>query len=1079
MKSFDRFRLDEVSECLWRGKTRLSLTPKPFAVLQYLVNHPGRLVTHEELLNAIWPDTYVQPEVLRRYILQIRRVLEDSAEESRFVETLPKRGYQFIAAVTEDAVDAASQDAAATTMRLVGRQSALSDLNSYLRTALDGHRQLVFVGGEAGIGKTSLVDAFQQAARANGIRVVRGQSVEGFGGKEAYYPIFEALGQLARGVTAKDFVETLTSQAPTWLIQFPSLINSEKLAVLERELAGATRERMVRELCEALETLTATMGLVIILEDLHWVDRSTLDLISAIARRRETARLLVIGTFRPADLILSGSPLKSLKQDLLVHHLSHDLALERLEEADIAQYVASEFANGNIPAGLARIIHRHSDGNPLFMTAMLDHLAKQNVLSRVDGRWTMTIPLEQVDPGVPDTLRQMLEVQLGDLSENQQRLLKCASVSGEHFSAWAVATMLGTPLSDAEEQCTQLAERQQFLKTSGTREFPNGLISSTYEFGHSLYREVLYHQLTPVQRVSFHRRLANGIEDLCTIGATDAAAMVALHFEEGHEYERAIEYLMLAAENATRRYAHRESITALQHGRELLARIKQERRAEFDLQILEKIGDAYYALGEFERSAATYHALATHAAEAGLLTTQANALLRLAHSAEAIPFFLKAVELDPDFASAYVSLSRIYSNLGEVERAKEYAKLAYERKDHVSERECLSIMYQYDFEVTGNQTSASQTLEVWKYAFPEEFQPPNSLSYIYNLLGDFARAVNEGNDAVSRNADHGFPYSNLAHAYRGLGDFEKARRTAEQAVQKNIETLPTRRLLYQLATLAGDNEEAARHVEWGRDRPREFEIVGARAQVAACGGKVGEARELYEQTAQMAESRNLHDVGNNHLAWATWMEAVYGNYDRAKEEAYRVLARNPGYDPQLRAALTLALTGSPDEAETIASHLSNKNSEHTIINSILAPVVRAAIELTRDQPERALAQLGIVAPYELGFVAALAPVYFRAQAYSMLGSLPQAIREYQRIIEHRGSDPFSPFYPAGLVALARTNAKAGETAASLDSYSQFLTSWNDADADTPILIAARQEYDHLNSGTSRAALNTMNTQYRS
>src|SRR5215510_11403250 len=1071
---FDPFRLDKVNQCLWRGDTRLSLTPKPFAVLQYLVNHQGRLVTHEELLNAIWPDTYVQPEVLRRYILEIRRVLEDSAENPRFVQTLPKRGYQFIAGITEEPDDVSLENSRLPKLKLVGRQSALDDLNNYLRKALQGYRQMVFVDGEAGIGKTSLVDAFQQLTTARGVRAARGHSVEGFGGKEAYYPIFEALGQLAKGSDSKAFVDTLAVQAPTWLIQFPSLIPTDQRAALERELAGATRERMVRELCEALETFTATKGLVIILEDLHWVDHSTLDLISAIARRREMARLLVIGTFRPADLILSDSPLKSLKQDLLVHNLSHELSLERLEASDVAEYLANEFADGDLPAELAGIIHRHSDGNPLFMTAMLDHLTKQNVLSRVDGRWTMTTPVEQVDPGVPDTLRSMLEVQLGNLSDQQQKVLKYASVAGERFTSCSVGVMLETAFSDAEEQCTLLAARQQFLKATGTREFPSGLISSTYEFGHSLYREVLYRQLSANQRVNLHRLLANGMVTVCSVAATEAAAMVALHFEEGHEYERAIEYLIQAAENASRRYAHREAITTLEHARELLTKINQERHAELDVQILEKIGDAYYALGEFERSAATYHALATNAAEAGLLTTQANALMRLAHSAEAIPFFLKAVELDPNFASAYVSLSRIYSNLGEVERAKEYAKLAYERKDLVSERERLSIIYQYEFEVTGDQTAASQALEVWKYVFPEEFQPPNSLSYIYNLLGDFVRAVNEAKDALSRNAQHGFPYSNLSHAYRGLGNFEQARTTAQEAVQQNIETLPTRRLLYQLAILAGDEEEASRQLEWGRDRPREFEIVGARAQVAACAGKVRQARELYEQTAQMAELRNLADVGSNHLAWATWMELVYGNHDRAKKEAYRVLARNPGYDPLLRAALTLALTGSPAEAETIANDLSNKNPEHTIINSILAPMVRAAIELSRNQPERALEQLEIVAPYELGFVAALAPVYLRAQAYSISGSLSQAISEYQRIIEHRGSDPFSPFYPAALVGLARAHFRTGNIAASIDFYEQFLSNWSDADSDAPILIAAQQEYEHLKADSIRPAANASN-----
>src|SRR5215468_5775897 len=163
MKSFQPFRLDEVNQCLWRGDTRLSLTPKPFAVLKYLVEHPGRLVTHEELLNAIWPDTYVQPEVLRRYILEIRRVLGDEAENPRFVETLPKRGYQFIAPVIESSSDGAWPLIPKT--HLVGRKSTLDDLNGFLKMALAGHRQVVFISGETGIGKTSVVDAFQYAAQ--------------------------------------------------------------------------------------------------------------------------------------------------------------------------------------------------------------------------------------------------------------------------------------------------------------------------------------------------------------------------------------------------------------------------------------------------------------------------------------------------------------------------------------------------------------------------------------------------------------------------------------------------------------------------------------------------------------------------------------------------------------------------------------------------------------------------------------------------------------------------------------------------------------------------------------------------
>jgi DNA-binding winged helix-turn-helix (wHTH) protein/tetratricopeptide (TPR) repeat protein len=1060
MKSFLSFRLDEGNQCLWRGDTRLTLMPKPFAVLCYLVNNAGRLVTHEELLAAIWPKTYVQQEVLRRYILEIRRVLGDHAEKPRFVETVPKRGYRFVAAVTEYADDSSVRAEA----KLVGRESALGQLGGYLKKSMHGHRQVVFVSGETGIGKTALVDAFQLiAANLPSVRIVRGQCIEGFGGKEAYYPIFEALAELARASSGGDVVANLARHAPTWIIQFPSLVPPDQYASIKQQAIGATRDRMVRELCEALEVITDSDGLVIILEDLHWADHSTIDLLSAIARRRQPAKLLVLGTLRPADLIFSRSPFKGLKQDLLLHHLAFEIPIERLSKSDVADYLGQRFADADFPKELATVIHKHCDGNPLFMTAMLDHLAQQGVLSKANGPWRMTIPLAQVDPGVPETLRQMLEVQLEHAGAEEEQLLKCASVAGEFFTAWSVATMMPDHAADVSEQCAAAAERQLFLKAVRPYELANGELTFEYQFRHSLYREVLYRRLSPAQRVNFHRLLAEGLEGLRSEPEREAAAEIALHFEEGREYERAVHYLMLAADNATRRYAHRESILALEHCCELLPKIVVERRSEFDVQILEKLGDSYYALGDMERSAATYHAMATRAAEAGLLTVQANALMRLAHSAEAIPFFLKAVELEPNFASAYVSLSRIYSNLGEVERAKQYAKQAYELREHATERERLSIVYQYHYEVTGDQARATDILETWKRSFPDEFQPANSLAIIHNLLGDFERAIQEGKEAVRRNPSHGFPYSNLAHAYRGIGNFVEARTTAERAVEKNIETLPTRRLLYQLAILEDDQDDAKRHLESCRDKPREFEIVAARAQVAACSGKLSEARQLYEQTAVMADARCLADVGSSHLACATWIDLAFGNTEQARDGLRRVLARNPGYDPRLRVALTLAMTGSPEEAEAAAHEETRANPEHTIINSVLVPIVRAGIALAKGRPEQAIEELRVVAPYEYGFCAVLAPLHLRAQAYVILGSLPEAVNEYERIIDHRGSDPFSPFYPAALVGLARTHALAGNKTASLRAYEQFLIDWSEADPNIPMLVTSRQEYDRLKS----------------
>src|SRR5262249_11352943 len=216
MWAFDPFRLDSVNQCLWRDGSRISLKPKPYAVLEYLVAHAGRLVTQDELLGAIWPDTFVQPEVLRQYILEVRRVLGDRAEAPRYIKTLPKRGYEFTARVIEDFAPAFA-DTGQGAQRLVGRTAAGADLGSSLSKALAGRRQVVFVVGEPGIGKSSLMDAFQRnVASLPGIRIGRGHALEGFGGKEAYYPVFEALGQLARGTAGIPVVNILEKHAPTW-----------------------------------------------------------------------------------------------------------------------------------------------------------------------------------------------------------------------------------------------------------------------------------------------------------------------------------------------------------------------------------------------------------------------------------------------------------------------------------------------------------------------------------------------------------------------------------------------------------------------------------------------------------------------------------------------------------------------------------------------------------------------------------------------------------------------------------------------------------------------------------------------
>src|ERR1700733_5219265 len=558
MKDFSPFRLDTVNQCLWRvdagNEERVRLTPKAFAVLRYLVEHAGRLVTQDELLNALWPDTFVQPEVLKSHILDVRGALGDSAKNPRFIETLPKRGYQFIAPVreastpTELAVKLPSR-------KLVGRNTQLGELRNCLLATLASQHQVVFITGEPGIGKTSLVDEFLRRAAIDfpAMRIARGQCVEGYGGKEAYYPILEMLSHLSGIPGGNMVVQTLSTQAPTWLVQFPALIKNEQREMLQREIPGATRERMLREIGEALETIASEKPLLLVLEDLHWVDPSTVDLISALARRRAPGKLMVIGTYRPVDVTLAQHPLKGVKQDLLVHHLCREIALEPLGEAEVAEYLAIESTGQAVPEGLAGLIYRHTEGNPLFMVAALDHMRDRGLIAIENGAWQIKVPLEQIGLEAPESLRQMIELQIERLSFEEQRVLEVASV----LRKFPLSVTMGAGVANVEpdtfeEVLEGLARKHRIIRSAGFRNLRNGR-SPCYEFVHVLYPPVLYRRKGSDRRRKLHQSVAEYGETLSDLRDADVTTELAYQFEEGGDWLRAVKYLLLEAETAGRR----------------------------------------------------------------------------------------------------------------------------------------------------------------------------------------------------------------------------------------------------------------------------------------------------------------------------------------------------------------------------------------------------------------------------------------------------------------------------------------------------------------------------------------------
>ena len=581
MKRFSGFALDTANQCVWQNGTRMALPPKPFAVLCYLIDNPGRLVTHDELLDALWPETYVQPQVLRTYVLELRKLLGDDARAPRFIQSLPKRGYCFVAPVVDGAHGSHNVAAEEKSAELVGRNKELAAIRALFQLAQDGRRQIVFLSGDSGIGKTALVDSFCRSFDpSTPVAVARGQCVQGVAHREEYYPVMEALAGLCSSPDGQFVCDILARLAPAWL------------SALGRHVASGTTPRGPGELCAALEEIAASRPLVLVFDDLHWADESTLNLVSAMARRRAPARILLIAAVNQQHPG-TAHPLRVLKQDLAVRHQCAEITLEPLSKAAVRQLLVNVLDQQAIPAGLDDYVHHHSEGNPLFVLALVKHLVTQQHLVRTNlagsPLWELIAPVDKLEPPVPDELAHMIELEMQSLTPQDQSLLEAASLFTVAFPAWGVAAALDETPAAIEESCEALARRLSFVRRAGYDELPGGSPSAFYVFAHGLYREVLYQRQAPARRSERHNRVAQRLAALFAGREAHVAREMAIHYEAAGNWLAAIRALQSASRFAIGRQSYPVAAELLQAAVQLATNLAPQERVAIEGELQQEL----------------------------------------------------------------------------------------------------------------------------------------------------------------------------------------------------------------------------------------------------------------------------------------------------------------------------------------------------------------------------------------------------------------------------------------------------------------------------------------------------------
>lgn len=629
--------MDRQARTLWRGHVRIPLTHKAFDILRVLVDRAGHVVARDALLGAVWPDTNVHPDNVKVLIGEIRRALGDDPARPQFIRSIVKRGYVFIAPVVEAPRDLSPP--AAELPIFVGREAPMQQLVDAFDAAVDATRQIVFVTGDSGVGKTALCEAFMRvAARRHAMRATWARCHKTAGPSEPYCALADVVSRLTNAASGDEVGAILLQHAPSWMARRATIAGDLRRLPLDPG-GGHAPASMLREIVTALEALAEDTTLVVWLDDMHWADPATVDVIGHLGERPDAAKLLVIVASRPLDSVPSASALRRVQADLLAQGRAAQIRLNAFTRDEVASYLDARFGH-DLAAEAASVLYRTTNGNPLFLATAADHLVEQQFIGQVDERWALTLSPSALEAAVPASLASAVTQNLAELTVDERRAISAASVIGNQVSLWLAAHAAGTDEITLEPVLELLARRQRFIAREGVIELANGQFSPLYRFRHHLYQEIVLDQTPEVERAAAHARAGLAIEALFAGRRHEAVGDLACHFHGANDHARASHYLRLAAANALRRYAPREAAALLHGAVAHAAFLPDDERRHTHLPMMLELGKAQLAAGEAALAMETLGRMARRAAHSERKEDQLRALLAVAdveaeHSREA------------------------------------------------------------------------------------------------------------------------------------------------------------------------------------------------------------------------------------------------------------------------------------------------------------------------------------------------------------------------------------------------------------------------------------------------------------